>query len=87
VAVSSEPLPLSSPSRAAATATSTRRSTTPWRAAQRRFVRSRTGLAGAIVLLIIVLAAIFAAQIAPYSPTRQDFRVERQPPSCCSASR
>jgi peptide/nickel transport system permease protein len=81
VAVSSEPLPLSSPSTAAAATTRIRRSTTPWRAAQRRFVRSRTGLAGAIVLVIIVLAAIFAAQIAPYSPTRQDFRVERQPPS------
>jgi peptide/nickel transport system permease protein len=36
---------------------------------------------GAVVLLVIVLAAIFAAQIAPYSPTRQDFRVQLQPPS------
>ncbi|HEY1298429.1 MAG TPA: nickel transporter permease, partial [Chloroflexota bacterium] len=49
--------------------------------AQRRFIRSRTGVAGAVVLIVIVLAAIFAAQIAPYSPTRQDFRAQLQPPS------
>lgn len=53
----------------------------PWVAARRRFLRSRTGLAGAAVLLIVTLAAVFAAQVAPYSPTRQDFRVEREPPS------
>jgi len=80
VAVSSEPLPLRSAS-PAATDTAGRRTTTPWRAAQRRFIRSRTGVAGAIVLIIVVLAAIFAAQIAPYSPTRQDFRIQLQPPS------
>jgi peptide/nickel transport system permease protein len=33
------------------------------------------------VLLVVTLAAIFAAQVAPYNPTRQDFRVERDPPS------
>jgi peptide/nickel transport system permease protein len=80
VAVSSEPLPLRSAS-PATTVAAPGRSTTPWRAAQRRFIRSRTGVAGAIVLVVIVLAAVFAAQIAPYSPTRQDFRIERQPPS------
>jgi peptide/nickel transport system permease protein len=53
----------------------------PWVAARRRFIRSRTGLVGALVLLIVTLAAVFAAQVAPYNPTRQDFRVEREPPS------
>jgi peptide/nickel transport system permease protein len=53
----------------------------PWRAARRRFLRSRTGLGGAVVLVVVVLAAIFAGQVSPYNPTRQDFRVERQPPS------
>jgi peptide/nickel transport system permease protein len=80
MAVSSEPLPLRSASPVAAE-TAGRRATTPWRAAQRRFIRSRTGVAGAVVLIVIVLAAIFAAQIAPYSPTRQDFRAQLQPPS------
>jgi peptide/nickel transport system permease protein len=58
-----------------------RQAPSPWTAARRRFVRSRTGLFGAVVLLIVTLAAIFAAQVAPYNPTRQDFRVEREPPS------
>jgi peptide/nickel transport system permease protein len=53
----------------------------PWVAARRRFVRSPTGVGGAIVLIVITLAAIFAAQVAPYNPTRQDFRVEKEPPS------
>ncbi len=58
-----------------------RQAPSPWTAARRRFVRSRTGLVGAIVLLIVTICAIFAAQVAPYNPTRQDFRVELQPPS------
>ena len=33
------------------------------------------------MLVVVVLAAVFAAQVSPYNPTRQDFRVERQPPS------
>jgi peptide/nickel transport system permease protein len=58
-----------------------RQAPSPWVAARRRFIQSRTGLAGAVVLLIVTLAAVFAAQVAPYNPTRQDFRVEREPPS------
>jgi peptide/nickel transport system permease protein len=38
-------------------------------------------MAGAIALIVIVFGAVFAPWIAPYSPTRQDFRIERQPPS------
>jgi peptide/nickel transport system permease protein len=64
-----------------ATAAVSRQAPSPWLAARRRFVRSRTGLAGAVVLLVVMLAAIFAGQVSPYSPVRQDFRVERQPPS------
>jgi peptide/nickel transport system permease protein len=66
---------------AAAVVPSMRVAPSPWIAARRRFVKSRTGLAGAVVLLIVLLSAIFAGQVAPYNPTRQDFRVERQPPS------
>src|SRR5215208_6196691 len=53
----------------------------PWLAARRRFVRSRTGIVGAVVLLIVIAAAVLANQVSPYSPTRQDFRIEKQPPS------
>jgi peptide/nickel transport system permease protein len=34
-----------------------------------------------VVLLVITFAAVFAPLVAPYNPTRQDFRVELQPPS------
>jgi len=53
----------------------------PWVAARRRFLRSRTGLLGAVVLLTVTFCAVFAAQIAPYSPTRQNFLQEKEPPS------
>jgi peptide/nickel transport system permease protein len=58
-----------------------RHAPSPWAAARRRFIRSRTGLLGASVLLVVTLGAIFAGQVSPYSPVRQDFRIERQPPS------
>jgi peptide/nickel transport system permease protein len=54
---------------------------TPWTAARRRFLNSPPGLVGAIVLLAVTLAAIFAGQVSPYDPKRQDFRVEHEPPS------
>src|SRR4051812_11528637 len=53
----------------------------PWVAARRRFTRSVSGLLGAAVLLILLLAAIFAGLVSPYDPVKQDFRVERDPPS------
>jgi peptide/nickel transport system permease protein len=80
MAVTSEPLTLSAPGPTIAGGVR-RQAVTPWTAARKRFVRSRTGLFGAIVLLIVVIAAILASFVSPYSPTRQDFRVERQPPS------
>jgi peptide/nickel transport system permease protein len=36
---------------------------------------------GACVLVAVTLAAIFAGQVSPYNPIRQDFRVEHEPPS------
>jgi peptide/nickel transport system permease protein len=53
----------------------------PWLAARRRFARSASGLAGAAVLLVLLLAAIFAGVVSPYDPVKQDFRIERDPPS------
>jgi peptide/nickel transport system permease protein len=58
-----------------------RPSASPWLAARRRFMRSASGIAGAVVLLILLLAAIFAPFVAPYDPVKQDFRIERDPPS------
>jgi peptide/nickel transport system permease protein len=58
-----------------------RPSASPWVAARRRFSRSISGLAGTVVLLILLLAAILAGFVSPYDPVKQDFRVERDPPS------
>jgi peptide/nickel transport system permease protein len=66
---------------AAAATPAVRVAPSPWTAARRRFVRSRTGMGGALVLIVVTLSAVFAAQVAPYNPIRQDFRVEREPPS------
>ena len=65
----------------AATGLVPRAAPSPWVAARRRFLRSRTGLFGAAVLVTVTLCAVFAAQIAPYSPTRQNFLDEKEPPS------
>jgi peptide/nickel transport system permease protein len=73
--------PLRAPAPPLTAARMLRQAPTPWSATRRRFFNSRPGLAGACVLLGVTLAAIFAAQVSPYNPTRQDFRVERDPPS------
>lgn len=44
----------------------------PWQLAWDRFKRAKLAIAGAIVLTIIVIAAIFAPQIAPYGPNDID---------------
>lgn len=51
----------------------------PSRLAWRRFTRSRTGVLGAVVLLLLYLTALFAQFLAPYAITTQH-RVVHQPP-------
>jgi peptide/nickel transport system permease protein len=46
----------------------------------RRFARNRLAFAGAATFLIVVLVAISAPWIAPYSPTKTDFTAYLQPP-------
>lgn len=52
----------------------------PWTAARHRFFASASGIAGLAVLVLLVLAAIFAEQASPYDPIKQDFGIEREPP-------
>lgn len=47
----------------------------------RRAVASPAFVAGAVLTLLIVLAAVFAPQLAPYSPTEQDLGAGLLPPS------
>src|SRR5690349_19180703 len=51
---------------------------------KRSFIPSRAlspaGLVGAVVLVVLLLVALFAGQVSPYDPIKQDFRVEREAP-------
>lgn len=51
-----------------------------WSAARRRFFSSASALAGLAALLLLLLAAVFAEQVSPYDPIKQDFRIEREAP-------
>lgn len=47
----------------------------------RRFLRNKAALAGAVVVLLMILMAIFAKQVAPYDPLKQDYAATLQAPS------
>lgn len=68
-------------SAAAVAAPAYRLSPSPWVAARRRFRQSVSGMIGAVVVLIVVFVALFAGQVSPYDPIRQDFRLARQGPN------
>lgn len=51
-----------------------------WRDIRRRFVRNKLAVAGLVMILLVVLIAIFAPELAPYSPDHQDLsRVQSAP--------
>jgi peptide/nickel transport system permease protein len=50
----------------------TRPPRSPWQLAWTRFKRAKLAIAGSIVFLVFILAAIFAAQIAPYGKNEID---------------
>ena len=47
----------------------------------KRFRRNRMAVIGLLVFLLLVLAAAFAPQLAPYDPDKQDWKVRLQAPS------
>jgi oligopeptide transport system permease protein len=53
--------------------TSTGRPTSLWRDAWRRLLRNKLAVAGGIVVLLLVLIALFADLLAPYSYTKTNF--------------
>jgi peptide/nickel transport system permease protein len=57
------------------------KSRSQWAYARRRFVRHRLAMASLIVLLVILLAGVFASVIAPYSFEAQDFEHSLQAPT------
>ena len=56
---------------------SPRRSMSPWRLALSRLLRHRSGQVGGAILLFLILVAIFAPVIAPYSPT--EVLIDKEP--------
>src|SRR5690554_5477765 len=47
----------------------------------RRLLRSPSAVAGAVIVLLLILAGIFAPLLTPFDPVRQDLRAVLQPPS------
>ena len=47
----------------------------------RRFLRRRSAVAGAIILLIMLVISLFGPAIAPYSPSAPDYSLVLAPPS------
>ncbi len=52
-----------------------------WLGPLRRLARSRSGMVGAFIVLVVVVTAILAPWIAPYKPTRLFYGNELLPPS------
>jgi oligopeptide transport system permease protein len=52
-----------------------------WADALRRLASNKLALAGGILVLLMIVIAIFAPFIAPYSPTKQDTAASLQAPS------
>lgn len=53
----------------------------PWIESGRRLLKSKIGLAGLIMIIILLLVAIFAPYIAPYEPNKQNILLRYQAPS------
>ena len=47
----------------------------------RRLVRNRSFLIGAVLMLVVLLTACFAGELAPFDPLRSNFRLRLAPPS------
>ena len=54
---------------------------TLWMDVAYRFVRHPLGIAGGIILLVLIFAAVFGKAIAPYDPLGMDFSARFAPPS------
>jgi peptide/nickel transport system permease protein len=78
-----ESTPQSSPALAVTPARSAKplvKSASQSRRALNRLLRNRPAVVGIVILLIIVLAAVFAPQVAPHDPYKQDFSAGNLPP-------
>lgn len=51
------------------------------RQVMKRFIKNRTAVVGLIILLLLILIAVFAPVLAPYSPTEMDLKSVNSGPS------
>lgn len=54
---------------------------TVWTLIRQALQRDKAGILGLAMFAILILAAVFADQIAPYDPLQQNLRASRQPPA------
>lgn len=52
-----------------------------WRETLDRFLRHRTGMIGAFIILVLVVMAVIGPVLAPYEPNQMDFTEAFAPPS------
>lgn len=52
-----------------------------WRRATRQFLRRPLAVIGLVIVVLVLLVALFAPQLAPYDPTKPDFTAILQAPS------
>jgi len=57
------------------------KSTNPWLEAWRRLLKSRIGIAGLGIIIMLLLVAIFAPYIAPYGPSETNILARYKAPS------
>lgn len=50
-----------------------------WKAFTRRLFKSKPGMAGVIIVILVVLMAVFAQQLAPHDPQRINLRAKTLP--------
>ena len=53
----------------------------PGARAWRRLIRRKSAVLGLVIIVLFVLAAIFAPLIVPYDPARRSWTAIRKPPS------
>lgn len=57
-----------------------RRQASLWGDAWRRLIRNKMAVVGGLVVAVLLLVALFAGQLAPYDPTKQDMMATFAPP-------
>ena len=57
-----------------------RRQASLWGDAWRRLIRNKMAVLGAVIVVLLLLVALFAGQLAPYDPTAQDMMSTFAPP-------